>query len=197
MISAWRPLSGFRQSLVMKLVRTTTLLGVLGLLFLLSASSLAQDLPLFEQLKGHAGKAYAGKMTFPDNKPNDPMNKPMRIEVIKISDNHIRIPLRVGDDNSRVWMLTRIDDSILLKHDHRAKDGTPDDLTNYGGVDAHQLLGRQLIFPADAETAALLPEAKTNVWSLRLSPDGKVLYYYLERDGQPRFEATFDLTKKL
>ncbi len=135
-------------------------------------------------------------MSYPDD-PSHEMNKPMRIKVLRVSDNHIQVPFMVGDDTSRTWMLTKIGDSVELKHDHRHKDGTPDDLTNYGGVDSHQWLATQLIFPADEETAILLPEAKGNVWSLRLSPNGEVLTYYLERDGKPRFEAVFDLSKEL
>ena len=39
----------------------------------------------------------------------------------------------------------------------------------------------------------LIPEAATNVWTLRLSPDNGELTYRLERHGKPRYEATFKL----
>lgn len=180
----------------MKLLKPTAWLAVLALLFVLTVSSVAQEPSMFEHLKSHNGKSYAGKMTFPDD-PGHAMNQPMRIEFIKVSDDHVRVPFLVGDDASRTWMLSKLDDGVQLKHDHRHADGTPDDVTNYGGTDSQQWLASQLIFPADAETAALLPEAKGNVWSLRLSPDGRWLTYYLERDGEPRFEAVFDLSKEL
>lgn len=148
---------------------------------------------LFETLQKHDGQSYSGKMSF-SNKPNDEMNKPMQMTVKVISENEIRVPFQVGENKSRTWILTRSADGVTLKHDHRHEDGTPDELTNYGGTDGNVQLGNQLIFPADQETITMLPEAATNAWSLRLSPDGKQLFYYLERHKLPRFEAVFDLS---
>jgi len=34
-----------------------------------------------------------------------------------------------------------------------------------------------------------IPAAVTNVWTISLSPDGRKLTYYLERDAKPRFKA--------
>ena len=132
-------------------------------------------------------------MTFP-LQPDHEMNKPMKITVQVVSADQIRVPFQVGEDRSRTWVLSRTPQGIQLKHDHRHADGTPDRLTDYGGTDAGTRLGIQLIFPADAQTTALLPEAVSNVWSLRLSADQKHLFYYLERHAQPRFEAAFDLS---
>lgn len=124
------------------------------------------------------------------------MNKPMKITVQVVSENEIRVPFAVGEDRSRTWILHRSAEGIKLKHDHRHSDGTADKITNYGGVDRAQILGRELVFPADEETKAMLPEAATNVWSLRLSADGKQLFYYLERHKEARFEARFDLSRE-
>lgn len=148
---------------------------------------------LFDVLQGLDGQVYQGKMTYP-NDPNHDMNKPMQITIKVVSDKEIRIPLYVGEDRSRTWILTRTEEGVLLKHDHRHEDGTPDELTNYGGFAAGSPpLGIQLVFPADEQTKTMLPEAVTNAWSLRLSPDHSRLSYYLERHSQPRFEATFEL----
>lgn len=162
-----------------------TLVGLLSLP--VSAQS------LFDTLQKHDGRAYPGKMSF-SNKANDEMNQPMLMTVKVVSESEIRVPFQVGENKSRTWILTRTAEGITLKHDHRHDDGTPDELTNYGGTDSNVQLGNQLIFPADQETITMLPEAATNAWSLRLSPDGKQLFYYLERHKQPRFEAVFDLS---
>jgi hypothetical protein len=151
---------------------------------------------LFEHLQSLEGQAFAGRMTYPED-PDHKMNKPMRIEVNRISDSELRIPLHVGEDRSRTWILRKQTSGVQLKHDHRHADGTPDEVTNYGGHSRSPGLGSLLIFPADEETATLLPEASTNVWTLRLSPNGRSLTYYLERHSQPRFEAVFDLSKPL
>jgi hypothetical protein len=164
-------------------------------LLLMSLPAAADGPSLFDYLHGLDGKSYPGRMTFPSD-PNHDMNKPMQITVQVVSDNEIRIPLHVGEDRSRTWILTRSSEGVLLKHDHRHPDGTPDELTNYGGLASKVELGTLLVFPADQETATMLPEAATNAWSLRLSPDRSQLYYYLERHLDPRFEATFDLSAK-
>lgn len=161
-------------------------------LFCVTASPVLAESTLFDTLHALGGKTYKGQMTFPKDGEHD-MNKPMQITVQVVSDDEIRIPLQVGEDRSRTWILTRSKDGVLLKHDHRHADGTPDDLTNYGGLAANIELGNQLIFPADDDTKTMLPEASTNAWSLRLSPDGSQLFYYLERHSEPRFEAAFDI----
>ena len=147
---------------------------------------------LFETLSGLDGQSFSGKMTFP-NKADHPMNKAMKIHIHKTESGQLRIPLQVGEDRSRTWVLTETPSGIQLKHEHRHSDGTLDKVTNYGGLAPWLGLGSQLVFPADRETATLLPEAATNVWTLRLSPDGKTLSYYLERHSKPRFEAQFVL----
>lgn len=162
----------------------------LFLAFLLTLPASAQS--LFDTLKSHDGKTYAGRMSYPSD-PEHEMNQPMLITVVVVSDDEIRVPFQVGSNRSRTWVLTRNQEEITLKHDHRHTDGTPDELTNYGGTDKDVLLGNQLVFPADDETKAMLPEASSNVWTLRLSPDGKKLFYYLERHKTSRFEAVFKL----
>lgn len=169
------------------------LLAVLTLL-LITPPVFADEASLFSHLQRLDGKTFPGRMSYPSD-PDHEMNKPMTITVEVVSEQEIRIPLQVGEDSSRTWVLTRTPAGILLKHDHRHQDGTPDRVTNYGGLATRVELGTLLVFPADEETSALLPEAATNAWSLRLSPDGSRLYYYLERHREPRFEAVFELDR--
>lgn len=170
------------------------LVSTLATFCLLAFQSASADTPtLFEHLRQLDGKSFSGRMSFPADSDHE-MNKPMKMTVKVVSDDEIRVPFQVGEDRSRTWILTRSEAGILLKHDHRHADGTPDEVTNYGGLDSRQQLGTQLIFPADQDTIDLLPEAATNTWSFRLSPDRSRLYYYLERHKQSRFEAEFELT---
>jgi hypothetical protein len=48
-------------------------------------------------------------------------------------------------------------------------------------------------FPADPETAKLIPEAATNVWTLQIIPDKQQFIYYLERNNESRYKARFNL----
>ena len=109
------------------------------------------------------------------------------------SERELRIPFQVGEDKSRTWILTLTDKGLLFKHDHRHPDGTPDKITMYGGwADASGSPYLQR-FPADADTAKLIPEAVTNVWTLQIIPDKQQFTYSLERHAQPRYKASFSL----
>ena len=155
------------------------------------------DLPdaaalFFKNLKTLCGHRFEGATEFPDD-PNHPLaGKKLTITFESCDDREIRIPLHAGEDKSRTWILTLSGDRLLLKHDHRHPDGTPDKVTMYGGwaVEGDALRQR---FPADGETAKLIPEAATNVWTIEMDAARERITYALERDGQPRYKATFSL----
>jgi len=151
----------------------------------------------FQRLKALDGKRFAGSMVFPADKPDHEMNKPMMIHFQVKSQDEIRVPFRVGDNASRTWVLRLSPEGLLLKHDHRLPDGSPDPINLYGGWALPGGVAGGQMFPADEETSKMLPAASTNCWMLWLSPDGKTLSYYLERSFEPRFQATFDLSKPL
>ena len=104
-------------------------------------------------------------------------------------DDEVRIPFLVGPDASRTWVLKPTAEGLQLKHDHRHEDGTPDEVTLYGGVATDPGSPISQSFPADSYTANLIPEAASNEWFLSFSADGQELTYYLERYGKPRFKA--------
>ena len=113
------------------------------------------------------------------------------------NDTEVQIPFHVGEDKSRTWVLKLDDQGLLLKHDHRHADGTPDEITWYGGYAKTGGTAFSQAFPADEHTAKLIPAASTNEWSLVFGPDKKTLSYILSRDGNMRFQADFDLSKPL
>ncbi|GAA4304629.1 hypothetical protein [Nibribacter koreensis] len=148
----------------------------------------------FKALKAHHGKSYTGTVVTP-LRDNDPFaGKELKIFFQKASSDSLRVPFWVGDDTSRTWLIT-IDKKtgLLLKHDHRHADGSPDSVTMYGGHAKPNGTALSQSFPADAFTAQLLPAAATNEWTLQLSSDKKVLSYILKRNGQLRFQADFKL----
>ena len=147
----------------------------------------------FDQIHSMCGARFEGEAVFPED-PGDDWRDQLLVAVVEsCSDDEIRIPLRVGADTSRTWVLTRTVSGLQLKHDHRHADGSPDEVTQYGGVavDAGSPLSQS--FPADEYTAKLIPEASTNEWSISFSADGRELTYYLERHGKPRFKAVLSL----
>jgi hypothetical protein len=167
------------------------ILAITGLLLSGSSSVAAANVQtsFFDRLQSLCGARFEGRSTFPED-PGDAFRGKTLVAVIeRCDDGELRIPFRVGDDRSRTWILKKIEGGLELKHDHRHEDGTPDEVTMYGGTTTSDGTEHSQSFPADAHTRALIPEAATNVWSLTLSADGSALTYDLERHGKPRFEA--------
>lgn len=144
----------------------------------------------FDGLSALCGVRFEGSSSFPEDGPF--AGKLLRAVIDQCGDDEIRIPFSVGEDRSRTWIVTRSARGLLLKHDHRHADGTPDEVTMYGGwaMDGGSALAQS--FAADEHTRELIPEAATNVWTLQLHEDGTKLTYYLERHAKPRFKATLE-----
>ena len=144
----------------------------------------------FTGLRELCGQRFEGETEFPPD-PNHPLaGRKLVITIAQCDGSEIRIPLHAGEDRSRTWVLTLSERGLLLKHDHRHSDGTPDKVTMYGGWATEGNATRQR-FAADEETAKLIPEAATNVWTIEFDAASGRLTYALERHGQPRYKAVF------
>lgn len=144
-------------------------------------------------LNKHCGKAYQGKVIeAPEN--DDFRGKKLIMHVRSCETDLIKIPFFVGEDRSRTWVLTRSNGTLELKHDHRHQDGSEDKVTMYGGTTSNHGLPHLQVFPADQETADLLPLAASNVWWITLTDT--TYTYNLKRIGTDRlFTVEFDLTQ--
>jgi hypothetical protein len=151
----------------------------------------------FKNMKKLCARKFEGATDFPQDPSHPLAGKRLVMHVETCGEREIRIPFHVGEDRSRTWVLTLTSDGLLFKHDHRHADGTPDRVTNYGGLASRDGTAREQRFAADAFTADLIPEAKTNVWTMRIDEAKKRFTYYLERDAAPRYRAYFDLGKPL
>lgn len=143
----------------------------------------------FNNTKDLCGEVFTGASTYPDDPDHDFAGKKLVADFADCSEDEIRIKFAVGEDHSRTWVITKSDKGLLLKHDHRHADGTPDEVTNYGGWANQAGSAYQQYFEADEETATLIPEASTNVWMLSYDPETKVLTYDLKRHNEPRYQA--------
>ncbi|MBV1911661.1 MAG: hypothetical protein KUG78_20380 [Kangiellaceae bacterium] len=148
----------------------------------------------FEEFKQLCGRSFDGKSTFPSNKEDSFYGKKLVMEVRDCSSREIKVPFSVGEDRSRTWILSINKGRLLFKHDHRHLDGTPDDLTMYGGYADGKGGQYSQSFPADDETKIMVPKGKTNVWHLTIDINNNEFIYYLERHNKPRFKAVFKLT---
>jgi hypothetical protein len=159
---------------------------------------------LLDALRAHCGKAYAGRVVIDTPAtPDSPFaGKPLIMHVRTCARDEIRIPLHVGDDRSRTWVLNARN-RLRLKHDHRHADGTPDAVTMYGGDLAPAAMttvvdGRRRVeFPVDAESIASFEAngrsaSVRNTWAIEWSEDRFV--YELSRPDGRLFRIEFDLT---
>ncbi|WMN06236.1 hypothetical protein QYS48_31985 [Marivirga arenosa] len=149
----------------------------------------------WEKLEAHCGKAYAGEVvTAPV--PEDFQKKDLIIHFKSCGEGQIRVPFVVGENRSRTWVFTLSDHNIELKHDHRNKDGSPAEITMYGGTSPNTGFEQMQYFPADQQTVDMIPYAAGNVWWVSISDS--VFTYNLRRvssDDPIRLE--FDLTQEV
>ena len=143
----------------------------------------------FDRLTSLCGARFEGESVFPED-PGDAFRDQLLVAVIdSCSADEIRIPFLVGEDHSRTWVLKKTANGLQLKHDHRHDDGTPDEVTLYGGTAINPGTTISQSFPADTYTADLIPEAASNEWFLSLSEGADEITYYLERHNKARFKA--------
>lgn len=159
------------------------------------AESQSAQQQFFDAIASHCGKSYAGKLVSTDAADADMVDKPMIMHVSTCSTNEIRIPFHVGDNRSRTWVLSRTDNGLRLKHDHRHEDGGEDAITQYGGDTVAEGSATRQEFPVDAESIALfnandMQVSTTNVWAIDIDPEH--FAYELKREGR-WFRVEFDL----
>ncbi len=143
----------------------------------------------FQNMTSLCGQTFEGASTFPDDPNHDFAGKLLVADFADCSESEIRVKFVVGEDHSRTWVITQSEEGLLLKHDHRNPDGTPEDETNYGGWANQAGNAYTQHFEADEDTAALIPAASTNVWMLAYNPETKILTYDLKRHNESRYQA--------
>lgn len=156
-------------------------------------SAPASQAAFWSQLGALCGKAFGGHVA--ESVPPDTVmsRQTLVMHVRECGADTIRIPFHVGENRSRTWVITRTATGLRLKHDHRHEDGAPDSVTQYGGDTRDAGQPDRQEFHADSLTAALIPAARTNIWTVELQP-GRLFVYALRREGTDRrFRAEFDL----
>ena len=78
----------------------------------------------FERLRALCGDAYEGRVVSNDAADREMAASRLVVEVRECSDREVRIAFHVGGDRSRVWVVTRTQAGLRLKHVHRHRDGS-------------------------------------------------------------------------
>ena len=153
----------------------------------------------FDAIARRCGESFAGKLVSTDAADADMASEPMIMHISICSAGEIRIPFHVGDNRSRTWVLSRTDQGLRLKHDHRHEDGSEDAITQYGGDTVNQGSATRQEFPVDASSISLFTQnnmqvSTTNIWAMEM--DAERFTYELRREGR-WFRVEFDLTRPL
>ena len=162
-----------------------------------TASGASPQGRFFANLRALCGQAFAGRVVSTDAADAAFANAQLVMHVRTCSNDEIRVPFHVGENRSRTWVITRTATGLLLKHDHRHEDGSPDALTQYGGDTATQGSTERQEFPADDFSKSLfvennIPQSAANVWALEVHPS-RLFAYELRRPNR-HFRVEFDLT---
>lgn len=171
--------------------------------FAAACASVAPPVPadrFMASLQALCGQAFEGRVVSTDAADADMRGQRLVMHVRECTPGEVRIPFHVGEDRSRTWIVTRTAAGLRLKHDHRHQDGTPDELTMYGGDTATAGSASRQEFPVDAESIALFTRtnravSNTNIWAMEV---GQSLFAYelrrLPIPGGRFFRVEFDLT---
>lgn len=138
-----------------------------------------------ERLRGFCGQTLAGRMVTSD--PADTAFQGPITATVACTADEVRIPVAVGADRSRTWIVRKTASGLSLKHDHRHADGSEDVISNYGGETASPGTVERQDFPVDGFSKDLFTRENrqvslTNVWSMDVKGGG--LAYELNRPGR-------------
>jgi hypothetical protein len=145
----------------------------------------------------YCGKAFTARIV-QDSAPSPAWQQPLVVHIRDCGDDVVRMPLHVGEDRSRTWVLALHEGYLDFQHIHRHEDGSPDAVSPYGGRTLEEGSADSQAFPADAASKSLfiangLEPSTANTWILAF-PRRQVLSYTLSRPGRI-FEVQVDLSQ--
>lgn len=149
----------------------------------------------FVNLIERCDDTYAGESTYPTNPPHDGLeNVELRATISTCTSEKVHISLQTGDDGSHTIVISRVDEGLQMRHEHRQPDGTPMDITDYGGLANDQGTSTRQYFEAGESAIDMIPDAESNVWIIDLGIDDEILVYSLEKQQETVFRAELEKT---
>jgi len=158
----------------------------------------------FENMLVLCGQTVSGRVISEQEVDADWRASDLVVGPVTCVSDTIRLPLAVGENTSRTWVLSRTKSDLIFRHEHVEPDGSPSAVTQYGGVAREGGTAARQDFPADAATKANFQEnglaaSLPNVWTLSLDND-RLLYALArpatEADPARDFRAEFPLNVK-
>ncbi len=157
----------------------------------------AEERAFLNNIARLCGQTFAGRESFIADGRESWADKNFVMHVTVCEEDRVYVPFHLDDDRSRTWMFLVEDGRLRFRHDHRHADGTPEEITLYGGYadgDGTTLLQS---FPADEYTCELIPTACNAVWRVFLSEDLLTFTYQLLYQEELLFEGSFDISRNI
>lgn len=162
-----------------------------------ATASAPQD-SFWANLRLPCGNAYSGSLTLEPH--GDEMltgTEQLIVHFRECGADTLRLPFHIEKestgswDRSRTWMYMRTADGLELRHDHRHEDGSPDDVTMYGGhTQEPGTAGRQEFILAERRAADGSPLG----WRVEIEPGVRYTYGTI-RGGEWTWRVDFDLSE--
>lgn len=166
-----------------------------------TGASGSPDLPFEEGLASLCGQAFEGRVVSDDPVDGEWRENRLVVHVRDCEPGLFRLPLSVGEDRSRTWVLSTTGENGAweLRHIHRHEDGSLDTQTNYGGFSISDPKAVRQEFPTDQSTRDLFDKegistSNTNVWAVEVRSGKKLFAYELKRPGR-FFRVEVDLSR--
>lgn len=152
-----------------------------------------------ENLASLCGNTYRGQQTYMLEGRESWAHMDFVMHVTVCNEDSILVPFHLDEDRSRTWMFIAEQDGLRFRHDHRYDDGTPHEVTMYGGyADDSRGTAYKQFFPADDFTCQNLPRSCQATWTVELSPELDTFTYRLYSNTEELiFQADFDLSNPL
>ena len=79
----------------------------------------------FDRFLGYCGQSFAAHIV-EDDQPSEAWNQPLVLHIRDCEADTLRMPLHVGEDRSRTWVLQRTEKGLNFQHIHLHEDGSAD-----------------------------------------------------------------------
>jgi hypothetical protein len=155
-----------------------------------------EEAAFLKQFNNLYGKSFSGKQVFMAEGRESWAHLDFTMHVSKYSEGVVHVPFHLNGDTSRTWMFLAEEEGLRFRHDHRHPDGTPEEVTLYGGYADGLGTAYRQSFPADEYTCRMLPNSCHAVWVAAFSEDLTTFSYMLYNHGELLFQADFDLTEE-
>ena len=155
------------------------------------------EMGFWNNLKSLCGMSFAGEQTYMLEGRPSWAEFDFKMHVTLCEEDRIHIPFHLSEDHSRTWMFLIEDGRLRFRHDHRYPDGTPEELTMYGGYSDGTGTPFVQYFPADDYTIELLQDTLGRKWAIVLDEALTTMKYQLSYHGEVVFEGAFDIANPI